>query len=93
MDIAFIGPKLACFIDGCFWHHCVEHYVVPKSNTEFWTNKISANEERDRQTDAALTRAGWTVLRFWEHQSPEAIADEIAEVLMACVVRQQGPRC
>jgi len=81
IDIAFPARRVACFIDGCFWHQCTEHYVEPKSNTSFWRDKVAANRRRDRETDAALTGAGWTVLRFWEHQPPEVIAYEIGQVV------------
>jgi DNA mismatch endonuclease (patch repair protein) len=81
IDIAFPRRQVACFIDGCFWHQCAEHYVEPRSNIAFWQEKLGRNRQRDQETDAALARAGWTVLRFWEHQSAEQIAGEIAELI------------
>ena len=46
-DIVFPGPKVAVFIDGCFWHGCPEHYRPPKTRTEWWDNKIAGNKKRD----------------------------------------------
>lgn len=24
-DVTFTGPRVAVFVDGCFWHRCPEH--------------------------------------------------------------------
>ncbi|TCM39652.1 T/G mismatch-specific endonuclease [Kribbella sp. VKM Ac-2568] len=80
-DITFPRLQLAIFIDGCYWHGCVEHFQTPKTNMAFWLQKIGANQTRDRHTDGMLRAAGWTVLRFWEHEKPELVADQIAETV------------
>ena len=41
-DIVFTRARLAVFVDGCFWHRCVEHYQRPKANREFWDERIQA---------------------------------------------------
>jgi DNA mismatch endonuclease, patch repair protein len=66
-DIAFPRYRLAVFVDGCFWHRCPEHGSDPRRNGDFWQRKLDRNVERDRRVDAALARADWKVLRFWEH--------------------------
>lgn len=76
-DIVFTRAKVAVFIDGCFWHSCPEHGTSPTANQEWWASKLKANAERDRDTDALLTAAGWTVIRCWEHEDPEEIADRV----------------
>jgi len=81
VDIAFPREGLAVFVDGCFWHQCPEHGVVPQANRAYWQPKLSRNVERDDQTSAALRRAGWKVLRFWEHVPPEEAAAVIAETV------------
>ena len=78
VDIAFTKVRVAIFIDGCFWHGCPDHYVQPKSNVEYWRPKIARNMERDLQSVERLENAGWTVLRFWEHDDPDAVATSIA---------------
>ncbi|WP_268247245.1 very short patch repair endonuclease [Streptomyces inusitatus] len=80
-DIVFRPAKVAVFIDGCYWHGCPEHYVAPKTNPGYWSGKVAGNVARDRDTDQTLKEAGWTVLRFWEHESPEASADKIARTV------------
>jgi DNA mismatch endonuclease (patch repair protein) len=73
------GPaKVAVFIDGCYWHGCPEHYVPPKTNPGYWSDKVARNMARDRDTDQRLEEAGWTVLRFWEHEPADACAAQIA---------------
>ncbi len=66
-DIAFTSRKVAVFVAGCFWHACPEHGSKPKSNDWYWSPKLARNVERDRAADEALTEAGWTVVRLWEH--------------------------
>ena len=68
-DVAFPGLKIAIFVDGCFWHGCPQHASWPKQNAEFWRNKIEANRLRDADTNSRILDIGWTVLRFWEHES------------------------
>jgi DNA mismatch endonuclease Vsr len=66
-DICFKGRKVAVFVDGEFWHgkDWAQRKADHKSNVEFWHQKIERNMERDREVNAALKAAGWTVLRFW----------------------------
>uniref|UniRef100_A0AAU2V8I3 Very short patch repair endonuclease n=1 Tax=Streptomyces sp. NBC_00003 TaxID=2903608 RepID=A0AAU2V8I3_9ACTN len=77
-DMVFRPAKVAVFIDGCYWHGCPEHYVPPKTNSGYWSEKVARNVGRDRDTDEQLSAAGWTVLRFWEHEPPEQCASQIA---------------
>ncbi|WP_329288048.1 very short patch repair endonuclease [Streptomyces sp. NBC_01455] len=77
-DIVFRPTKLAVFIDGCYWHGCPEHYVPPKTNPGYWSDKVARNMARDRNTDEQLKAAGWTVLRFWEHDPADDCAVKIA---------------
>ncbi|HEX3955779.1 MAG TPA: very short patch repair endonuclease [Trebonia sp.] len=79
-DIAFTRRKVAVFIDGCFWHACPEHGSQPKNNEWYWSPKLLRNVERDRAADDALTQAGWTVVRLWEHVP---VADAVAAVVGA----------
>lgn len=81
IDIAFTRAKVAVFLDGCFWHGCPEHATQPKSNAEWWRQKLDRNMARDAETTAHLVAEGWTVLRFWEHQAPVQVAEKVAEVV------------
>lgn len=54
-------------MDGCFWHGCAKHATQPKSNSEFWMQKITKNKKRDRLVNRELRKLGWRVVRIWEH--------------------------
>ena len=67
-DFTFKKEKVTVFVDGCFWHKCPKCYREPKTNTEFWRNKIETNVKRDRRVTKVLRKAGWSVFRIWECQ-------------------------
>lgn len=85
-DIVFTRRRIAVFIDGCFWHRCPLHGVAPKANSSYWAPKLHRNVERDREVTAELTAAGWTVLRFWEHED----AATVARTIIASWLRADG---
>lgn len=79
-DLVFTKRRVAVFIDGCFWHGCPEHGRKSfKHNKQYWSAKIAGNIARDDDTNARLKAAGWTVLRFWEHEDTEVVAQAIIE--------------
>ncbi|MFE6407629.1 very short patch repair endonuclease [Streptomyces sp. NPDC057837] len=78
IDVAFPRVKVAVLIDGCFWHGCPVHATNPKANADWWRTKLQRNMARDRETTEHLVAAGWTVLRFWEHEAPEDVAARVA---------------
>jgi DNA mismatch endonuclease (patch repair protein) len=80
-DVAFPGRRIAIFVDGCFWHGCPRHATWPKQNAKFWREKIEANQRRDEDTNERLRALGWTVLRFWSHESPTDAALTVARAL------------
>jgi DNA mismatch endonuclease (patch repair protein) len=75
------------FLDGCWWHRCPEHGSTPRSNTDYWRPKLEGNVHRDRRVDAALAMAGWTVIRVWEHENPDAASARVSE--LAAFARDQ----
>ncbi|NEE03048.1 very short patch repair endonuclease [Phytoactinopolyspora halotolerans] len=80
-DIVFTKAKVAVFVDGCYWHGCPEHYWPAKTNVHYWAPKIAANKERDELFNEALAERGWTVVRAWEHEAPEDVAERVALAL------------
>jgi DNA mismatch endonuclease, patch repair protein len=66
-DIVLPKYSAVIFVNGCFWHrHRCELFKWPKSNTQFWRNKINANARRDERNFSALLESGWRVLIIWE---------------------------
>ena len=66
-DVLLSKYRVAVFIHGCFWHrhHC-NYFKLPKTNTEFWNNKISENVKRDTEVIKQITDIGYRVLVIWE---------------------------
>lgn len=67
-DVVFLRPRLAIFLDGCFWHGCRRCRSIPTTNRAFWKAKIQGNMERDRKVVRMLGAMGWRVMRIWEHE-------------------------
>jgi DNA mismatch endonuclease, patch repair protein len=67
-DIIFPSRRKAIFINGCFWHghDCARGSRIPKTNQDYWVNKVSRNKQRDVLTKTRLQRLGWTSLTVWE---------------------------
>ena len=80
-DVVFTRQKVAVFVDGCFWHACPEHGRPPKRNEWYWDPKLAGNVARDRRQDAALSDAGWRVLRLWEHEPVDAAVTLVVQAL------------
>lgn len=76
-DVVLTRAKIAIFVDGCFWHSCPDHGVVPKNNREWWRSKLDRNVERDRARDATLRALGWEVVHVWEHEDAVVAAESI----------------
>ena len=64
----FRRERVCVFVDGCFWHACPRHGTRPAGNRAFWKAKLDRNVARDRSVSRALRKAGWAVLRVWEHE-------------------------
>lgn len=80
-DVVLVDSQVAVFINGCFWHGCPDHGTWPRHNAEWWRAKIEANRERDARIDDVIRKAGWIVLRFWEHDDAIQAAQVIAKVV------------
>lgn len=76
-DVVLTRARVAVFVDGCFWHACPEHGVLPKSNRDWWRAKLARNVQRDREKDVALEALGWLPLHVWEHDDITEAADVI----------------
>lgn len=66
-DVAFIGKKIAVFVDSEFWHgyDWERKQKEIKSNRDFWIPKIERNMKRDIEVNEYLKSKGWRVFRFW----------------------------
>lgn len=82
-DLVFAGPRLAVFVDGCFWHGCPEHFKLPRTNPGYWGPKIERNRARDAEANEALGLAGWTVVRVWEHEDMASVAKRLVRLVQS----------
>lgn len=83
-DFVFATLRIAVFVDGCFWHACPQCLRMPQTNRRYWTAKIEQNRLRDRRISKQLRKAGWTVLRVWEHEvkaRPTAVVRRILRTI------------
>ncbi|QYY36467.1 very short patch repair endonuclease [Ruficoccus sp. ZRK36] len=66
-DIVLKKYNAVIFVNGCFWHqHDCTLFKWPKSNVEFWKNKLAQNKHRDMETRKRLAEMGWRVCTLWE---------------------------
>ena len=89
-DAVFPRARVALYVDGCFWHRCPKHGTSPRSNSQYWAPKLDGNVARDRETDRRLAVLGWTVVRVWEHDPPDMVAERVAGVVAAALTRASG---
>ncbi|PRC94397.1 very short patch repair endonuclease [Solimicrobium silvestre] len=88
-DIVLPKFKTVVFVNGCFWHgHRCHLSKTPKTRTEFWLSKISANMSRDVLIYKKLSDAGWRIAVIWEcgikgcgNQKLNALISEFVEWL------------
>ena len=67
-DIVLPKYKTVIFVHGCFWHghEGCKYYVVPKTRTEWWLNKINCNIANDKKALGALKKQRWRIINLWE---------------------------
>lgn len=69
-DIVLRKYRTVIFVNGCFWHgheNC-RYFRLPKTNVDFWKNKIERNRERDKEEQQRLAEMGWHCVTVWECQ-------------------------
>ena len=111
-DLVLRKYRTCIFINGCFWHgHNValpqiengeliidnsECCKIPKTNREFWVNKIRRNKERDKEEQRKLAEMGWHSIVVWEcelkPQKREGTIDSIAFTLNHIWLKDHGAK-
>lgn len=87
-DIVLPKHHTVIFIHGCFWHgheNC-HYFVVPKTRTDWWMDKIGQTKQRDALTQNELLQKGWKVIVVWECQlksgkATQTLSQLISEIL------------
>ena len=88
-DIVLAKYKTIIFVNGCFWHghNGCKYFVMPKSNTDYWREKIKKNIERDRKNYNNLSESGWNVITVWEFQLKKSMCKNTLEYLYYNIIR------
>lgn len=88
-DIVLRKYNTAIFVNGCFWHgheNC-SGFVLPKSNTEWWKEKIDKTKERDKTNQTLLRELGWKVVVVWDcelkKESKDATLSNIVSIILS----------
>ena len=89
-DIVFPKYKTVVFVPGCFWHghEGCKYFVMPKTNVEFWANKIHTNIERDTVINSKLANLGWNVLVVWECELKSKMREQTLNNLLNSITLQ-----
>lgn len=92
-DVVLKKYNTVIFVHGCFWHghSACKYFVLPKTRTDFWLNKINGNIERDLKHEQALIHLGWKVITVWgcelKKNTLEATFDNLVKTIknISCV--------
>jgi DNA mismatch endonuclease, patch repair protein len=87
-DIAWLGRRIAVFVDGAFWHGHPDYYWGQSG--KFWDEKIDRNRSRDEKVTRELIERGWTVLRIWDFEV-ERDASRCVETIRSALDSTGGP--
>ena len=86
-DIVLPKYKTAIFVHGCFWHgHDCKDYRLPKTNTDFWQQKVTANRKRDEESARKLSSLGWNVITVWECELKTRVFEATAARVVSDIV-------
>ena len=82
-DIVMRKYRTCIFVNGCFWHghEGCRYYTIPKTNTEFWVNKVKRNKERDLKVRHELAAMGWHSITIWECELKQVKREDTLESL------------
>jgi DNA mismatch endonuclease, patch repair protein len=89
-DVVLPRYKTVVFVNGCFWHchsRCKD-FSMPKTNKDFWQNKLKGNVKRDEANYAKLKEGGWKVIIVWECELKNVIRNEQLERLYHEIIRK-----
>lgn len=92
-DIVFPGRRKVIFVHGCFWHrHDCRYFKWPKTNVDFWQEKISGNVSRDHRNIAELKKMGWQTLVIWECEIKPTLSNSVTDQIDSFLSEQSSKR-
>lgn len=77
-DIYLSKYKTAIFVNGCFWHmhEGCKYSSIPKTNCDYWKEKLEGNVERDKKNCKELENMGINVIVIWGCEIKEILKSE-----------------
>lgn len=87
-DIILPKYKTVIFVHGCFWHghEGCKYFVIPKTRTEWWLNKINGNITNDQKKQMALKEGGWKIINVWECELKSQQVNKTLDKLLQNIV-------
>ena len=92
-DIVLPKYKTVIFVNGCFWHghtNC-KYFVVPKTRTDWWLNKINGNIANDAKAAKALKKEGWRIINLWECELKTFKGEKTLQKLLKKIIQNDVP--
>ncbi len=83
-DIVLPKYKTVIFVHGCFWHghEGCKYFVVPKTRTDWWLNKININRTNDERSNSLLGKENWKIMILWECELKPGVVEKTLQSLM-----------
>ncbi|RKE03481.1 very short patch repair endonuclease [Marinifilum flexuosum] len=91
-DIVLKKYKCVIFVNGCFWHghKGCKYFVLPKTRTEWWLQKIKGTQKRDRKAEIELNILGWRVITIWECELKAKVRAENLKNIITYLLKNIG---
>lgn len=89
-DIVLKKYKAIIFIHGCFWHghEGCKYFVIPKTRTKWWLDKIARNKTKDNENDSILQENGWRIITIWECELKKNNRQKTLKILIQKLLQQ-----
>jgi len=83
-DIVLPKYKTVIFVHGCFWHghEGCKYFVVPKTRTDWWLNKINTNRSNDKRSNSLLEKEAWKIITLWECELKPGVLEKTLQGLI-----------
>lgn len=91
-DVVLPKHRVVIFVNGCFWHRhegCAS-FRLPRTNSEFWQQKIARNVARDQAAVEELRKRGWRVLIVWECVTRGTTVDHLVKEIALWIAGSQN---
>lgn len=91
-DIVLPKYRTVIFVHGCFWHghEGCKYYVVPKTKTEWWLNKIGRNRQKDIEHVKKLKSEKWNVVILFECELKKHLIDSTLNRLVEKLTKMRS---